>query len=302
MNSDAAIKPSEWTLANVPKLYAKALGLKIDGEAYWKCVRELRRSGSRETFLIGKRLCNSHKIRDRKLGVDVLCQLRRYSDGVESRNPKSILKSKPVMRLASIRVIRPLLRDRRVGVLISTIYGLGHLSARERSKWLSPFSTHRNRDVRLAVARALGGQDDALALRTLAKLSKDTDSKTRDWATFGLGDMIEKDTPKIREALFERLHDRCREARDEAIVGLAKRKDERVIDLILRYLRKPNPRIYTLYAAEQFGHTIFYPVLKEQSRRRRGKVDPYWASSLQNAMKACRPRQRMKKASPFQSL
>ena len=58
----------------------------------------------------------------------------------------------------------------------------------------------------------------------------------RDWATFGLGSQIDPDTPEIREALARRLNDQDRDTRLEALVSLAKRKDDRVLKPLLAEL------------------------------------------------------------------
>jgi HEAT repeat protein len=64
----------------------------------------------------------------------------------------------------------------------------------------------------------------------------DPDSDVRDWATFGLGTQSDADSEVIREALFERLADTDEDTRAEAAVGLAKRKDVRVLPVVLEEL------------------------------------------------------------------
>ena len=56
-------------------------------------------------------------------------------------------------------------------------------------------------------------------------------------ATFGLGTQCDFDTPEIREALIRRLDDQNIEAKCEALLGLARRKDARVIPHIEKSLR-----------------------------------------------------------------
>lgn len=75
----------------------------------------------------------------------------------------------------------------------------------------------------------------------------------RDWATFGLGQQCDLDTHEIREALVARLNDPDDDTRDEAIMGLARRKDARAIPAIERELRASEFGSLVLEAAELFG-------------------------------------------------
>jgi HEAT repeat protein len=65
----------------------------------------------------------------------------------------------------------------------------------------------------------------------------DKDSEVRDWATFGLGGLGDFDSPKIREALFKNLSDEDEDVREEALVGLARRKDPRSVPEVISALK-----------------------------------------------------------------
>ena len=58
--------------------------------------------------------------------------------------------------------------------------------------------------------------------------------------TFGLGVLGNTDSDEIREALVRRLTDSDEDVREEAMVGLGKRKDQRVLSTLLIALERPN--------------------------------------------------------------
>jgi HEAT repeat protein len=88
-------------------------------------------------------------------------------------------------------------------------------------------------DVRLAVATGMPGSPREDAITTLIELMDDVNDNVRDWATFGLGTQSDLDTSVIREALRKRLSDSFPDARVEAIWGLAQRKDESGLRMLI---------------------------------------------------------------------
>jgi HEAT repeat protein len=86
------------------------------------------------------------------------------------------------------------------------------------------------------VASGIVGTGHEDAIQTLICLMEDSDDKVRDWATFGLGTQCVEDSAEIREALRKRLNDTFEDARYEAIWGLARRRDEKALRLLLDHL------------------------------------------------------------------
>jgi len=87
----------------------------------------------------------------------------------------------------------------------------------------------------------------------LIALSVDADADVRDWATFGLGSLLELDTPELRAALEARLADESADVRDEALVGLAQRGDARMCDRIRAELVRDSVGILAVEAAAALG-------------------------------------------------
>jgi hypothetical protein len=121
----------------------------------------------------------------------------------------------------------------------AVINAFGHIGDKRSLDLVLRYREHASSEVRFQVAFALGGIEEEPAIEALIKLSADEDRDVRDWATFGLGSLVKIDTPQIRDALVARLGEEDDEVRGEALVGLAKRRDSRVIDCLRADLLKP---------------------------------------------------------------
>jgi HEAT repeat protein len=99
------------------------------------------------------------------------------------------------------------------------------------------------------------------AIQTLIELSRDIDHNVRNWATFGLGALIDADSPGVRQALYDRLFDEDEETHLEAIWGLSQRKDPRVIDFLVKRLLSETVGFDDLRAAEAMGAPELLPAL-----------------------------------------
>ena len=101
---------------------------------------------------------------------------------------------------------------------------LGHLRDPRSIDLQLRFCLHPDWEVRYGVVIGLSGHRDERAISGLIRLSGDVCPLIRDWATFGLGTLINVDTSAIREALYQRLLAEDRQDDDtkiyaEALVG-----------------------------------------------------------------------------------
>lgn len=220
-----------------------------DEDRAWEAVSLLHLRGTRDVFDAASSLCRSDCIYEKTLGANILGQI-----GVPKRNfPRQ-----------SLPILHSILeRETDLNLICSTCTALGHIGEDESIPHLARFADHRDHVIRLDVAMALGGFNDELAIATLITLSSDTDGDVRDWSFCALGSMIETDTPAIREALFRGTADSDEDARGEALVGLARRKDERVVEPILRELAKGRDELnrFAIEAAEEIGVSRLLPAL-----------------------------------------
>jgi HEAT repeat protein len=109
---------------------------------------------------------------------------------------------------------------------------------------------------------ALLPRDEPVARQTLIELSRDVEPGVRDWATFGLGTYSKIDSPEIRNALLARLADEDDETRGEALFGLAKRKDPRVIPAILSEIARDEVSELAIEAAGEMPDESLLPALE----------------------------------------
>nr|WP_254053381.1 HEAT repeat domain-containing protein [Singulisphaera sp. GP187] len=139
--------------------------------------------------------------------------------------------------------------------------------------------------MRDGVVHAMMGHEDPLAIEVLIGLTRDRESYIRDWACFALGTQVEVGTPNLRDALAERLTDEDDDARREAMVGLARRKDLRVVSPLLAALSSKSVWSMEVEAASLIADPRLYPELI--ALRGWWEVD---VELLEEAILACSPR------------
>jgi len=200
---------------SVEALLRIATDQSVPDEAHWDAVVKLQCIGSGEVLRACQELARSSDPWSRRCAVAVAGQL-----GSPGRNFPAECKA----------LIAPLLSfDEPVEVLSDAIAACGHLYGPDETSPVAIFVAHPDPDVRFAVAFALGGHQQTAAVDALIRLSADTDSNVRNWATFGLGTQIDDDDPAIADALLARVEDGDLDTRDEALIGLARRGDLRVL-------------------------------------------------------------------------
>ncbi len=227
------------------ELFAKTLVGDYDDDAPWAAVHELRHIGTQEVFDKAVEWCRSADPIKRARAADVIAQLGKTAGRPEQAFPDD-----------SFIVIASLIKtETDPQPLSSEIQALGHIGNPRAVRILSPFQVHPDSNVRFALACALDNfANDPMAVDALIHLTHDEDEDVRDWATFGIGALSKADSPAIREALLARLDDSFEDARQEAIVGLARLRDQRALPALLSALEDPDaPDIIVEAALEMLG-------------------------------------------------
>jgi HEAT repeat protein len=219
------------TAREIDELFTQTLSGDYDDDAPWEAVSALRRIGTREVFERAAEWCESDDPLVRARGADVLAQLGKTVDFTSNRFPEE-----------SYSLITELVqREKEPRPLAADIYALGRLDNPLAVPLITKFCSHADPEVRLSAAFALSCfPNDPLSVANLQKLTGDMDDDFRDWATFGLGVQGDMDSVEIREALVRCLNDPDEDVCEEAMVGLAKRKDERVVPALLPALEQPD--------------------------------------------------------------
>lgn len=222
----------------VDELFFAAL-TEADEDVAWQPVAALHFRGSREVLDRARSLCLSGCAFERRIGADILGQL-----GVPDRTFPDDCREILLKMLAF---------ESNHDVLHSALIALSHNDFSDVVPYIVPWTRHADSRVRYGAAFALAGHEDEAAVNCLIRLSSDVDSDVRDWATFGLGTQCDIDTPQIRDALAARLDDSDDDTRAEAIMGLARRGDQRVASAIQRELASDSVGSLIFDAAELLG-------------------------------------------------
>jgi len=243
-----------------------------EDELAWAAIRELQRRGTQEVLWAAQQLLSSMSPKERGRGADILGQL-----GVTKWTfPRECVDS----------LLERLAVEHEPTVLNSIAVALGHLGDERAVQPLVALMNHPDPDVRYGVVFGLMGHPHSEAVAALIKLSDDPDEEVRNWATFGLGSQLEEvDTPEIRDALVRRLDDAVAEVRGEALVGLSRRRDARVVGPLRRELESKNVIILAVEAAEALGDRSMLPLL-EKLRDSPGEADSHFMNVLTDAIAA----------------
>jgi len=213
-----------------------------DSESYWRVVTGLHGKPCQAVFERCRAWSSSVAAHERRLAADVLGQL-----GYEERPFP--------FRNETIPILVSLLADPDATVVASALVAFGHLGAEPSVAEIAALSRHPDSNVRRAVAIALLGIETPVAIDTLVDLSRDEEASVRDWSTFGLGAQLDLDTPRIREALLARASDPDGDTRAEALDGLVRRHDSRVLPFLLRALQSDLVGSLEVQAARDLGST-----------------------------------------------
>jgi HEAT repeat protein len=259
---------------NTNELFELALK-RIGRRGYWDIVSELHRRGGREIFQQAATWCRSLIRQERQLGADTLGQLGWQKDQY---------------RKQSIKLLIGLLDDNDIHVIASAAYALGHRRSAEAVQKLVSLSPHPKMEVRQGVVSGLLTQTHEDAINALVNLSVDRSKDVRNWATFGLGSMIETDNEKIRTALIQRLTDSFIDVRMEALNGLVSRKHPDAVEWTFAALKETDVITGYLEAAENLANIRLLPELKRikaQCDSEDTTTAPYFLSCLESAIAAC---------------
>jgi HEAT repeat protein len=243
-----------------------------DEERKWELITVLHFRATREVLEAAEGLCASGEPGERQLGANILGQLGPRESAFPNERFECL--SRTLEGEADADVIQ--------GIAIA----FGHLNDPRAIPLLLPFVEHPDSDVRWGVVHGMSTHSDGRAIHALIRLSNDNDDEIRNWAIFGLGTLTDYDSPDLRNALVERLNDPYVEARLEALVGLARRKDNRALDPLLESLSAKEVDELALEAAQELANPQLVPALLELKRKWAGDNDRLVAD-LDSAIAAC---------------
>ena len=256
------------------KLLARLLNNKSE-KSRWDNISVLRSRPSEELFKKCLELTKSKEQKNRSIGIDVLAQL--------GLPPRPFLEQTLELYFDLLDI------ETAPKVLMAILYAIGHNNENLNQKQIEKicsFLERENEWIKEGLVSALLGIDNSKAIETLTKLSSDKLSHVRNWATFGIGTQIEKDTQIIRAALWNRVNDKHQETKLEAIVGLAKRKDNRVIEIIKRELIKGEYSSLLFKAITETGDKQFLPLLQQNLKLTKGdsNINLEWTNDLEDCI------------------
>jgi HEAT repeat protein len=243
-----------------------------DDDGYWTPIQVLRERADPATFELCKQWSSSPMPLMREAAVDVLGQL-----GAQDGLP---------FAAQSAPLVRALLADTDLDVLASAVMAAGHLDILKPAE-LAAFARHESNEVRFSAVHALMGNEDKVSIGSLSALCRDQDRDVRNWAVFSLGQQTDADTPEIRAALLASLAEEDAEIRGEALIGLSRRGDMRVLEPLKREIAGEFQGAWCIEAAAALADASLTPLLAELRNRLSPEDLDAFGSDLEEAMEAC---------------
>ena len=172
-------------------------------------------------------------------------------------------------------------------VLVAVIEALGLAWTESACLAVVPYANHPDRAVRLAAVQTMPGgiESDTGSITVASALIDrfdDSDSGIRDWATFGVGSILDVDSDEIRSALRSNLEDPDLDVQCEALVGLARRGDPSAVEATLRLLSAESVGRLVVEATGLIGDPTLFPALE--------RLATWWdvdQDLLDNALREC---------------
>ncbi len=192
---------------------------------------------------------------------------------------------------AAEALVRVADRNDDIGVVWSIAAAFGQVADPIGVPVLARYARHSDKDVRLLAAQGIPfcrtheeGESAEDICAVLLPLTEDEDGDVRDWATFGVGRLLESDGVHVRRALGDRLHDAHGDTHWEAVLGLARRHDGRAYELVREGLLGETVPKLAVEAASWLGDTRLLPPLQ-------GLVPWWtdWTEVLETALDRCDP-------------
>lgn len=261
---------NDWT---DDKILSRLCNIKTN-KSRWDNINVLRKRPSKELFFKCKELTKSKDPKIRTIGIDILAQM--------GLPPRPFLKQtlKLYFDLLSI--------ENDPKVLMSLLFAIGHNNDnldKIQIERLCTFLDNDNNWVKEGLVSSFAFVNDLKAIDVLIKLSSDKLNYIRDWATFYIA-QVDRNNKNIREALWARVNDKHQDTKLEAIVGLAKRKDNRINDIIKRELLDGEYGTLLFEAIIETGDKQFLPLLRQNLKLTKGdtRINTEWIKDLKECI------------------
>ncbi|MGV0921412.1 DUF5724 domain-containing protein [Empedobacter falsenii] len=258
---------------NDEKLISRLINYKTD-KSRWETIRILRSRPSQDLFEKCVELINSNDQKKKIIGIDILAQLG---------------KDKRPFRKETLKIYFELLNsETNENVLFSILSGISFNEKELNKKQINKICSFQNSNsdlIKQGIVNALGFIENEKAIDVLIKFSKDKANHIRSWATFYIG-QVDFDNESIREALWNRINDKHQETRMEAIIGLAKRKDNRIIEVIKQEIIKDDFGSMLFEAILETENKDFIPILQQELEESKHieTINPDWIKGLEECI------------------